>query len=108
MKSSKSLGKAKPSMVSSIVLDNKKKTTLLPADKRMTKILVHRYFCSFYFILKKQKKMPKNLAEEKNIAEADLNDEELDELNEAVMIFFIMILVIICKYFKEFKSKQTK
>lgn len=27
--------------------------------------------------------MAKNLAEDKNIAEADLNDEELDDMNEA-------------------------
>jgi len=28
--------------------------------------------------------LPKNLTEEKNIAEADLNDEDIDDLNEAV------------------------
>lgn len=33
------------------------------------------------------------MAEEKNIAEADLNDEDIDDLNEAVFhIFFITII----------------
>jgi len=45
--SSKILPKSKPSIVNSLNVDNKKKTTIIPAsDKRMTKIMV--LFCSLF------------------------------------------------------------
>ena len=53
MKSSSRLpangNKQKPSIINSITLDNKKKTTLVQGavDKRMTKILVYFKFLSF-------------------------------------------------------------
>lgn len=61
MKSSKNLGAPKkPSIMSSLVMDGKKKTTLVPSDKRVTKILVISFHLIFEsnVIAKKTTKKP--------------------------------------------------